>query len=121
MGTIQHDAILITMSDLFVVPDTLKIHYRQEEGDFRLIDHLEHLAQVAGLGDLVLKQEKQSINGYRTLVIVPDGSKEYWTESDDYNRARESFLESIKDLLCTVIVVSYGDLGNSVKELEDNV
>lgn len=39
----------------------------------------------------------ETVNGYRSLLIAPDGSKEGWAESDRGNMARDVFVGWIKE------------------------
>ncbi len=52
------------------------------------------------------------VNGYRSFMVAPDGSKEGWSESDRADDARESFIDWLEEtryddgssLLCWVEV-----------------
>jgi hypothetical protein len=47
------------------------------------------MAKTMGLQ--VLGPSEKAINGYRTMIICPDGSKEGWSDSDLYNERRDRF------------------------------
>lgn len=51
-------------------------------------------------------------NGYHTLFIAPDGSKEGWGESNDCNKRRAEFIAKLQELpdqwLLDWYVVCYG-------------
>jgi len=56
-------------------------------------------------------------NGYRTVILVPDGSKEGWPESDDGDSTGASFIDFIeKDEsgFWDWIEVGYGELGQEI-------
>ena len=36
------------------------------------------------------------VNGYRSFLIAPDGSKEGWDESEEGNKKRDEFIEHLK-------------------------
>lgn len=71
MGYIQHNAIVVTCHD----SDSAMIVANKARGI---------LLTVIGPSERV-------INGYCTLLICPDGSKEGWQESDLGNERREMF------------------------------
>lgn len=43
--------------------------------------------------DLVTQITEPSINGYRTFLVAPDGSKEGWSASDEFDTRRDKFVE----------------------------
>jgi hypothetical protein len=52
------------------------------------------------------------INGYRTFMVPPDGSKEGWRESEDSDNRRDTFLEWLEehqDGWLSWAEVQYGD------------
>lgn len=72
MGYIKHDAILVTS-------------WKREA--------LEEAADKAReLGLEVLGPSAKVTNGISTFLICPDGSKEGWNESDDYDEKRSEYL-----------------------------
>ena len=38
------------------------------------------------------------VNGYRSFMVAPDGSKEGWSESDRADEARESFIDWLEEM-----------------------
>jgi hypothetical protein len=98
MGTIQHDAVLVTFSD-----------FAESSGTFQL-EKLRALlpVEVASL----LSVTNAVANGYRTLFFAPDGSKEGWETSHDGDDARDIIRQYCVETLpyCDIILVSYGEL-----------
>ena len=72
MGYIRHEAIIVTAFDK---------EYTQKAKDF---------AKKLGLHTTNIVE---TINGYSSFLIAPDGSKEGWEESDKHERARKEFCE----------------------------
>lgn len=76
MGYIRHNAIVVTCWD---------------------IEKLCGCAEVAkSLGLDGLGPSKPLINGYSTLIVVPDGSNEGWGESVEKDGARTQFKAWLK-------------------------
>lgn len=73
MGHIRHNAIVIT------------------SWDEKLITKAAEVAE--GLGLQVLGPSDEVMNGYRSALICPDGSKEGWGESDRGDERRGEFRE----------------------------
>jgi hypothetical protein len=69
MGTIRHNAIVITAS---AQRDLVSLQQKCTE-----------------LGVLHCTQPNEGINGYRSLLVCPDGSKEGWPASDEGNNRRD--------------------------------
>lgn len=72
MGYVRHDSIIVTTWN--------------PEG----IERALAIARQAGLN--VLGPSRPTINGYQTLCVVPDGSKEGWIDSDVGDSRRRDFL-----------------------------
>ena len=57
-------------------------------------------------------------NGYRTFVLHPDGSKEWWKTSDEIEAARDNFIEWLRTdgqrLYLDWVLVGFGELGPQV-------
>lgn len=70
MGYIKHNAIIVTCWDSEKIVAA---------GDF-----------ARELGLCVLGPSPEAINGYRTILICPDGSKEGWADSDQGDERREA-------------------------------
>jgi hypothetical protein len=55
------------------------------------------------------------INGYTTVVMLPDGSKEGWAESDYVDELRDRFIERLEEEdKWDWIEVGYGEYGQKV-------
>jgi hypothetical protein len=60
------------------------------------------------------------INGFRSFVVYPDGSKEGWEPSNRHDTLRADFIHGLgKDTYCEWIEVAFGDTrhGEKAKEL----
>lgn len=79
MGYTRHHAILVTSWD------------RKKIEEIR-----DHLREHAGIGDLASEIVDSRINGYATLMIAPDGSKEGWAESEEGNQDRAEFMTYLR-------------------------
>ena len=73
MGYIRHNAIVVT------------------SWDAALIDAAACRARNIGL--MVLGPSAEATNGYRTMLVCPDGSKEGWEESARGDEMRETFFD----------------------------
>ena len=69
MGYIRHNAVIVTT-------------WEDAEGV---------AAEGRRLGLQVIGPSDEVINGYRTMLVCPDGSKEGWADSDAGDDAREQF------------------------------
>ena len=93
MGYIRHNAIVATTW--------------QEESADALVAYASEVGAEAVVGPEVT-------NGYRTVMIAPDGSKEGWQESDDGNERRRLIREWLdaggdRGIYFEWIEVVYGD------------
>lgn len=63
------------------------------------------------------------INPLYSFLISPDGSKEFWPESDEFDEKRELMIKFLKNKLMEWVLVEYGEcqskLINSSHEQED--
>ena len=57
-------------------------------------------AKALELGLLASNVVDAPINGYASFLIAPDGSKEGWETSEDFNARRESFINWLKEQAC---------------------
>jgi hypothetical protein len=99
MGTIQHESILM-------------MAFGQEAEDL-----LYEKACELGLEDHILIGDPVH-NGYRPVVIIPDGSKEGWEDSDEMQENRNNFVSWLKSLtypVCDWCRVEWGDLREGVE------
>lgn len=92
MGNIRHNAIIVTGSDY---PDAIE-----------KFDSAHQKAREL-FGELVSEPIEGVINGYRSFFVAPDGSKEGWSESDQYDIKRRELCDFIDSL-------AYGDGSNAV-------
>lgn len=81
-------------------------------------------------GDPVLGAPPQTVflftrpdayNQYRTVIMLPDGSKENWEPSDWYNDLRDRFIQELEKSVnddgsspWNWVEVAYGDRGQSI-------
>lgn len=100
MGTVHHHAIVLTSS---------LVGFENA-----------HTQAIAIFGpDAVSSITPKTINGYRSFFVAPDGSKEFWAESDAGDAHRAQFFDWLRDNegLCgwpDWAEVGYGELGYSV-------
>lgn len=78
MGYIKHDAIIIT------------------SWNDEAINQAARTAHDLGLRTIGPSDE--AFNGYRTLLVCPDGSKEGWTESDEGDEKRAKFVTYLNSI-----------------------
>ena len=72
MGVINHNAVIATTWSL------------------EKADNLQEWIET--LGDkrrLIIRAKETLVNGYHTFIVVPNGSKEGWEDSDNGDRLRE--------------------------------
>lgn len=93
MGTIYHNAIIVTGWDLD--------------------DRIERAhAEAKRLGMRVSEIVWGTTNGYQTFMVAPDGSKEWWEESDRHDGLREQFrayLDAMEPYPLDWVEVRYGE------------
>ena len=102
MGTIHHHAIVVTSCDKVVI----------EEAHKKASDILPYVSDLS----------KPSTNGYQSFSVFPDGSKEYWSESDEGNEARAEFIRWLDSRAyddgsnsIRYAHVSFGELGSTIE------
>jgi len=93
MGHIRHNAIIVTgnYSDEIFYNTTQKAHNKAIE-----------------LGLLVTNIVNGKANGYSSFMICPDGSKEGWETSNQFDTKREEWLKWAKTQLINFVHISYG-------------
>lgn len=97
MGTTQHHAIVVTASSLEQAHD---LHRRASEIFSEQSLTRVHLAPH---------------NGYASFVVLPDGSKEGWLPSNEYDEKRRKFVEILrKRSYCFWAEVTFGEYGVEV-------
>lgn len=101
MGTIRHDAIIVTTWNE---------------------DHLKQARTCAINLDLPVTEPVESfVNGYWSFLIAPDGSKEEWDASKKADKARAGWIEWARSskLYLDWIHVSYGGDYKDLRKIED--
>lgn len=91
MGYMRHHAIVVTAFD-----DRIK-------------DAHDKAISIIG-NELVSEIIDSPVNGYRNFFVCSDGSKEFWSDSDEYEKRRLEFIKWIKDKYWyTWALIQYGD------------
>lgn len=121
MGTMHHHAVIATTWD---ATEMKRIRDWVGKITFPKHAHFKHPRQLFLFGDGL-------VNGEQTVVMIPDGSKEGWPESDDCNALRAEFITELQrsdyedgsSPWCWV-EVGFGELGqqihgNNVDQNED--
>jgi hypothetical protein len=94
MGFIRHHAILVTGLGLEVEEAATK-------------------AREFGLE--VLGPSGLAMNGFQTLLVCPDGSKESWDTSDVFDARRGQFLAYLRPRTLSWLEVAYGNSDRTAK------
>jgi hypothetical protein len=71
MGYMAHNAIVVTSWNEDLIQEAAR--------------------EATSLGLQILGPSEEVVNGYRSILICPDGSKEGWDDSNDGDSRRESF------------------------------
>lgn len=101
MGFIKHNAIVVTSGSDETIQAAVAI--------------------AKGFGCTVLGPSDQVVNGYCTMVVCPDGSKEGWTDSDEGDERREHFKAWLNKVKVSWVEVAFGgDLESAYIEGERN-
>jgi hypothetical protein len=105
MGTISHNAIVVTSGDEVWMQDAA-VHARS-------------------LGCSVLGPSEPVTNGYCTLVVCPDGSKEGWGTSANGDSARDEFIDWLleerkQNNFADWVEIRYGELGYAVVRSDED-
>lgn len=93
MGYIKHNAIIVTGDSYPEAQLRFELAYQKAKELF---------------GDLVSNIVPALINGYQSFFIAPDGSKEGWDLSDEYDKKRKEFMDFLDSL-------AYSDGSNAIK------
>jgi hypothetical protein len=98
MGIIHHHAIVVTAYHSHIGP----AHKKANE-----------------IFDYVSPVSPQSVNGYRSFIVPPDGSKEGWEESVEGDERRALFLAWMKEsefgYRYSWAEFGYGELGSTIR------
>lgn len=108
MGVVNHNAVIATIEDY----PALDSHYAVVIEWISSLTHTEQQLFLVGRG---------WVNGSRTIVLIPDGSKEGWAESDRGNDLRKRFIERLReddfeDGSCPwrYVEIGFGEFGQAV-------
>ena len=96
MGIIQHEAVIAVLNDRDAAAEMLA-----------------WIAQLPIENQQLFIDAPCVMNGYHTFVMIPDGSKEGWPDSDYYDTLRQRFIDRLD---CQWAKVSFGELGLSVED-----
>lgn len=100
MGTMNHDAVIATTAS-----------DEGWEAATRQWLNGEHGHRFAG-------STQAAVNGYRTLVLLPDGSKEGWPDSEEGDALRDEFIDWLRVRRSMVwwdwVEVSLGEYGQAI-------
>ena len=80
MGYMKHHAIVVTGEEPAI------------RNAFREVDDFAHAAIAVQITELT----PETMNGQRSFMVAPDGSKVEWPDSDDGNRARQEIVDILK-------------------------
>ena len=95
MGYMRHHAILATSWDIRYLQPII-----DSIGDYNFQHNADH--------EMLIGEDR--VNGYVTMVITPDGSKEGWPDSDAGDDFRNEILELLRKSDCIDwCEVQYGD------------
>lgn len=84
MGEFEHHAIIVTCYD---IKEAEKAHKKATE----LFDN-----QHFDYSNIVSEIINSAVNAFSTFFIGPDGSKEFWDTSNNYNNKRKEFIDWLK-------------------------
>lgn len=100
MGIIQHHAVIATSFTSKAVSQVLDAIDKlpEEDRNFFLV-------------------HTKAINGYKTVILVPDGSKEGWEASNKGDARRKWFRNLLKEIRhFSYIEISFGELGACIEQ-----
>ena len=102
MGTINHNAIVVT-----------GFSPRDNPTAFQNLRD-----SVAAVGLPTSAVVPAWLNGYHSFFVAPDGSKEYWDESDDGDDKRQVVRQILRESSAAHhwVEVSFGELGVKVED-----
>jgi hypothetical protein len=105
MGTIQHHALLVVVNGdserARMAVEGVK-DFARSKNEIRTTSFADLIVVVPGV-----------VNLYTTVIMAPDGSKEYWDTSDRGDEIRAYFTK-IMSTYGEVIEVSWGEYGTSM-------
>ena len=102
MGYIRHNAILVTGWNVHV------------DEAHKMALSIFPCAQVTDV-------TREVINGYKSFLVAPDGSKEGWADSDDGDSRRADFIRRLEttDWYLDWVEVRYGTEGGAAQIVND--
>ena len=100
MGYIKHHAIIVT--------------------SWFAGDITQSRALAIDYGLTVSDVVRSPVNAYLSFIIVPDGSKEGWEESEVGNWAREKWIDTIKGSAIDWVLVRYGGDEPELAKIENH-
>lgn len=117
MGTISHDAILVTGR----IEHVRKAH-----------DEVAHIARRFHPKDdptntdwsvLISPVVPHVMNGTASMLVAPDGSKEWWSTSDQGDELRGQIVGKLRDLdaegcYVDIVLVRHGELGEAIEVIQ---
>lgn len=109
MGTIIHDAIIVTGSPELVNDARCKILHATEDVS-RNAEHFHNF---------ITEVRVTLTNDYATFCILPDGSKEWWDWSDACDAARQKAIEILRESYVDFVHVRYGELEQPIIATHD--
>lgn len=112
MGYMRHHAIVVTS----VFGDKIKAAH---EKALEIFKHFPDRRVSPILGAV--------INGYQSFFVAPDGSKEFWTDSDDHDEYRKEFRRWLRSQCyedgsspIEWVEVQYGDAERETMVIDDS-
>lgn len=110
MGTIQHTAFIVTGCD----------HDFGKSKEKNLFTKSHKKARKLFGKDSVTKITGEGINGYKSFLVAPNGSKLGWESAREFDEASEKFIEYLDSIkyddgsTCVEFVkVNFGEIGFS--------
>ena len=91
MGTMAHHSIVVTTFQVAAMKDA-------------------HDKAVELFGKLVSVPCPGVVNEQHSFFVAPDGSKEFWPESDDHDRRRALFLEHLGAMEARCLFVAWAEI-----------
>ena len=118
MGYMRHHGILVTSwNDEFIE----QVHAKALEIFDLPNNQTESYELVSAVTPAVM-------NGYRSFAVFPDGSKEGWETSDEYEIRREQFIAYLKTRVyedgsgpLSWVLIQYGDDDGGILVLDSDV
>lgn len=108
MGTISHDALIVTAHDQYMEKaHAAAVAIAQEMTDDETHPHPAEWTR------LISPVMTGVMNGYQFFFVAPDGSKEWWDHSDRGDELRRRIEEEITD--ATIVKVKWGELGDGIE------